>query len=115
MIGKEPALGVKLPAANFQDGLKGFLPEWRDTLAVWPLQRAKAAARGVLRQHKSSTGKLFERPQFHARNAATGTHSNIGVTGFRNFNFDAALDHRKIAELSEEFPSGKTNSPNELD
>src|SRR5260370_6343594 len=115
MIGKKPALRVESAAANLQDGLKGFLPERRDALAVWPIQRAKAAARGVLRQHKSSTGKLFERPQFHARNAATGTHSNIGVTGFRDFNFDAAFDHRKIDELSEAFPSGKTNSPNELD
>src|SRR5258708_38276632 len=103
MIGKKPALGVKLAPANLQDGFKGFLPERRDALAVWPLQRAKAAARGVLCQHKSCTGKLFERPQFHARNAAARTHGNISITGFRNFNFDAAFDHRKIDELSEPF------------
>src|ERR1700687_1355332 len=99
MIGKKPALRVAWAAANLQDGLKGFLPERRDAVAVWPLQRAKAAARGVLCQHKSRTGKLFKRPQFHARNAATGAHGNIGVTGLRNFDFDAAFDHRKIDEL----------------
>ena len=115
MIGKKPALGVKLAAANLQDGLKGFRPERRDTLAVWSLQRAKAAAGRVFRQHKSGACKLFERPQLNARDAAAGTNCNVGVTGFCDFDFDAAFDHRKIDEFGEPFPPGNAYSPNELD
>src|ERR1700730_14425768 len=112
MIGKKPALGVKLAAANLQDGLKGFRPERRNALAVWPLQRAKAAASRVLGQHKSCPGKLLEWPQLNARDAAAGTDCNTGITGFRDFDFDAAFDHRKVDELGKPFPPGKTNSPN---
>src|SRR5665213_359856 len=115
MIGKKPALGIKLAPANLQDGLKGFRSERRDTLAVWSLQRAKAAARCVFRQHKFGACKLFERPQLNARDAAAGTNCNVGVTGFRNFDFDAAFDHRKIDKFGEPLPPGKTYSPNELD
>src|SRR4051812_27537407 len=80
-----------------------------------PSQRAKAAPRRVFRKHKSRARKLFEWPKFNARHATARANSDVGIAGFGDFNFNAALDHRKIDELGQVLPPCEANSPYELD